>query len=60
MHLMFDNKASNLISLPGNIPWIKVEHVAESCIINALGLSDLKLYKVDNPVPDNIALLKTQ
>ncbi len=44
----------NLISLPGYTPCIKVEKVVLSCVINADSLYDLKLYKVDNPVPSVI------
>ncbi len=52
--LDFDNKVSNLISLPGYTPWIKVGKVVISCVINAFSLSHLKLFKVDNPVPSVI------
>ena len=52
--LDFDNIVPNLISLPGFIPWIKVEKVVLSRVINADSLSDLKLYKVDKPVPSVI------
>ena len=52
--LFFDNIVPNLISLPGYTPCIKVEKVVLSCVINADSLSDLKLYKVDKPVPSVI------
>ncbi len=52
--LDFDNIVPNLISLPWYTPWIKVENVVLSCVINADLLSDLKLYKVDKPVPSVI------
>jgi hypothetical protein len=52
--LFFDNIVPNLISLPGYAPCIKVEKVVLSCVINADSLSDLKLYKVDKPVPSVI------
>ncbi len=52
--LDFDNIVPFLISLPGYMPWIKVEKVVLSCVINADSLSDLKLYKDDKSVPSVI------
>ena len=57
--LDFDNTVPNLISLPGFIPWIKVEKVVLSRVINADSLSDLKLYKVDKPVPNEFYVSNT-
>ncbi len=45
--------------LPGFIPWIKVEKVVLSRVINADSLSDLKLYKVDKPVPNEFNVSNT-